>query len=154
MREKRHPYEDILSVPRPTTHVRPPMSRQDRAAQFAPFAALTGHDAAIRETARTTQARRQLSEDEKLILDRKQQFLLEQVHQHPQVTVTYFQPDTRKAGERTKCLPDMCGPWTLSDGCSAPWRAETFLWTTSWIWKAPCFLNWNCKKHHRRFRRW
>ena len=98
MREKRHPYEDILSVSRPTTHVRPPMSRQDRAAQFAPFAALTGHDAAIRETARTTQARRQLSEDEKLILDRKQQFLLEQVHQHPQVTVTYFQPDTRKAG--------------------------------------------------------
>lgn len=98
MREKKHPYEDILSVPRPTTHVRPPMPRQDRAAQFAPFAALTGHDAAIRETARTTQARRQLSEDEKLILDRKQQFLLEQVHQHPQVTVTYFQPDTRKAG--------------------------------------------------------
>lgn len=98
MREKRHPYEDILSVPRPTAHVRPLMPRQDRAAQFAPFAALTGHDAAIRETARTTQARRQLSEDEKLILDRKQQFLLEQVHQHPQVTVTYFQPDTRKAG--------------------------------------------------------
>lgn len=98
MREKRHPYEDILCVPRPTTHVRPPMPRQDRAAQFAPFAALTGHDAAIRETARTTQARRQLSEDEKLILDRKQQFLLEQVHQHPQVTVTYFQPDARKAG--------------------------------------------------------
>ena len=56
MREKQHPYEDILCVPRPTTHVRPPMSRQDRAAQFAPFAALTGHDAAIRETARTTQA--------------------------------------------------------------------------------------------------
>ncbi len=98
MREKKHPYEDILSVPRPITHVRPPMSRQDRAAQFAPFAALTGHDSAIRETARTTQARCQLSEDEKLILDRKQQFLLEQVHQHPQVTVTYFQPDTRKAG--------------------------------------------------------
>lgn len=98
MREKKHPYEDILCVPRPTTHVRPPMPRQDRAAQFAPFAALTGHDAAIRETARTTQARRQLSEDEKLILDRKQQFLLEQVHQHPQVTVTYFQPDARKAG--------------------------------------------------------
>lgn len=98
MREKRHPYEDILSVPRPTTHVRPPMSRQDRAAQFAPFAALTGHDAAIQETARTTQARRQLTEDEKIRLDRKQQFLLEQVHRHPQVTVTYFQPDTRKAG--------------------------------------------------------
>lgn len=98
MREKKYPYEDILSVPRPTTHVRPPMPRQDRAAQFAPFAALTGHDAAIRETARTTQARRQLSEDEKLILDRKQQFLLEQVHRHPQVTVTYFQPDARKAG--------------------------------------------------------
>lgn len=98
MRETRHPYEDILCVPRPTTHVRPPMPRQDRAAQFAPFAALTGHDAAIRETARTTQARRQLTEDEKIRLDRKQQFLLEQVHRHPQVTITYFQPDTRKAG--------------------------------------------------------
>ena len=73
MRETRHPYEDIL-------------------------AALTGHDAAIRETARTTQVRRQLSEDEKLLLDRKQQVLLEQVHQYPQVTVTYFQPDARKAG--------------------------------------------------------
>ena len=98
MRETRHPYEDILSVPRPATHVRPPMPRQDRAAQFAPFAALTGHDAAIRETARTTQVRRQLSEDEKLLLDRKQQVLLEQAHQYPQVTVTYFQPDARKAG--------------------------------------------------------
>ena len=98
MREKRHPYEDILCVPRPTTHVRPPMPRQDRAVQFAPFAALTGHDAAIRETARITQARRQLTEDEKIRLDRKQQCLLEQVHQHPQVTVTYFQPDARKAG--------------------------------------------------------
>lgn len=98
MREKRHPYEDILCVPRPTTHVRPPMPRQDRAVQFAPFAALTGHDAAIRETARITQARRQLTEDEKIRLDRKQQCLLEQVHQYPQVTVTYFQPDTRKAG--------------------------------------------------------
>lgn len=98
MRDTKFPYDDILCVPRPTTHVRPPMSRQDRAAQFAPFAALTGHDAAIRETARTTQARRQLSEDEKLLLDRKQQFLLEQVCQHPQVTVTYFQPDARKDG--------------------------------------------------------
>lgn len=98
MSSNRHPYEDILNLPRPTAHVRPSMSRQDRAAQFAPFAALTGHDAAIRETARTTQTRRQLSEDEKAILDRKQQVLLEQVRQHPQVTVTYFQPDARKTG--------------------------------------------------------
>lgn len=93
-----HPYEDILHVPRPQRHCRPPMSRPDRAAQFAPFAALNGHHAAIRETARITQARRQLSEDENIILDRKQRFLLEQVHQHPQVTVTYFQSDPQKAG--------------------------------------------------------
>lgn len=98
MSPNRHPYEDILHLPRPTVHVRPPMSRQDRSAQFAPFAALTGHSAAIRETARTTQPRRQLSEDEKTLLDRKQQLLLEQVHRYPPVTVTYFQPDGQKSG--------------------------------------------------------
>lgn len=93
-----HPYADILSVPRPTTYARPPMSRQDRAAQFAPFAALTGHEAAIGETARVTQPRRHLSEDQREQLDRKQMLLQAHAEEHPSVTVLYFQADEKKAG--------------------------------------------------------
>lgn len=98
MRPEPHPYEDILHLPRPTRYARPPMSRQDRAAQFAPFAALTGHEAAIGETARVTQQRRYLTEDEKEQLDRKQQLLLSHIEEHPPVTVRYFQADQQKEG--------------------------------------------------------
>ena len=98
MCEKKHPYADLLDVPRPTQHIRPPMPRQDRAAQFAPFAALTGHNAAIRETARVTQSQIQLTEDEKERLDYKQQLLQAHLAQHPAVTVTYFLPDGKKDG--------------------------------------------------------
>lgn len=98
MKPEPHPYADILSMPRPTTYARPPMSRQDRAAQFAPFAALTGHEAAIGETARVTQPRRYLTDDEKEQLDRKQQLLQARADENPPVTVCYFQADPRKAG--------------------------------------------------------
>lgn len=93
-----HPYEDILSAPRPKTYARPPMPQQDRAAQFAPFAALTGHQAAIGETARVTQPRRHLSEDQQEQLDRKQQLLQARAGDHPPVTVLYFQADEKKSG--------------------------------------------------------
>ena len=98
MKSELHPYRDILHMPRPTQYARPPMSRQDRAAQFAPFAALTGHDAAIGETARITQQRRQLTEDVREQLDRKQQILQNHAWDHPPVTVRYFQADSKKAG--------------------------------------------------------
>jgi predicted nucleotidyltransferase len=70
----------------------------DRAAQFSPFAALTGHDAAIRETARWTDRKIELDEDEKLVLNEKLRVLIEQIDQHPEVRVTYFQPDEKKDG--------------------------------------------------------
>lgn len=98
MKPEPHPYEDILHVPRPTSYVRPPMSRQDRAAQFAPFAALTGHEAAIGETARVTQQRKYLTEDKREQLDRKQQILQRHAGEHPPITVCYFQADTKKSG--------------------------------------------------------
>ena len=70
----------------------------DRAAQFSPFAALTGYDDAIHETARLTNDKVDLSEEEKETLDRKQQILLERLGEHPALTVTYFIPDAKKSG--------------------------------------------------------
>ena len=74
------------------------MSMEKRAAQFSPFAAMVGHDAAILETARLTKDKPELSEDEKAVIDGKLQLLQEHIRQQPEVTVTYFQPDKKKSG--------------------------------------------------------
>lgn len=74
------------------------MTRINRAAQFSPFAALNGYEAAVEETARITDAKIELTEDSRAELDRKQQRLLALIDQHPTVTVTYFLPDPRKNG--------------------------------------------------------
>jgi len=94
----KNPYEDILHLPRPVSSTRPRMSLADRAAQFSPFAALTGHGAAIRETARLTGRRRELSEDAEADLGDKLTMLAEIVSDHPVVSVTYFQADEKKDG--------------------------------------------------------
>ena len=70
----------------------------DRAAQFSPFAALTGYDAAIKETGRLTDEKVNLSEEEKEALDRKQQILMEWLGDHPALTITFFVPDEKKSG--------------------------------------------------------
>lgn len=93
-----HKYDDILNLPHHVSATRPRMSMMDRAAQFSPFAALTGYDAAIQETGRLTDRRIELSEDSRAALDRKQQLLLDRIADHPQVSVTYFVPDERKSG--------------------------------------------------------
>lgn len=92
------PYDDIIDLPHPTSQKHPRMPASDRAAQFSPFAALTGHEAAIRETARLTDRRVELDEDEKAALDRKLRLLTDHLAEHPQVCITYFQADQRKAG--------------------------------------------------------
>ncbi|MCD7755784.1 MAG: YolD-like family protein [Firmicutes bacterium] len=91
-------YDDILHLPHHVSKTRPQMSMRDRAAQFSPFAALTGFDAAIDETARLTDDPIALEEEAMAALDRKQQYLLDKIHEQPEVTVTYFVPDARKAG--------------------------------------------------------
>lgn len=91
-------YDDIIDLPHhvSTTHHR--MSMLERAAQFQPFRALTGYEDAVRETARLTDDRVELTEDEKVILDGKLQRLADNLANHPLVTVVYFQPDKKKAG--------------------------------------------------------
>ena len=91
-------YAHILHLPHHVSEHRPHMSMYQRAAQFAPFAALTGHGAAISESARLTDSRMELSESEQNTLDRKLAMLLEHLHEHPSVCITYFVPDSRKAG--------------------------------------------------------
>ena len=94
------PYDDMLNLPHPTSRRHPRMSCSDRAAQFAPFAALSGHGAAIAETARLTERRIELDEDVKAALDLKQQMLMDRIDEHPDVAVTWFQPDGKKDGGR------------------------------------------------------
>ena len=97
-KEEYHRYDDIISLPHPVSRTHPQMSLWDREAQFAPFAALTGHGAAIRETARLTEDFAQPDGDSRESLDGKLSVLLEHLGEGPQVTVTFFQPDERKAG--------------------------------------------------------
>lgn len=93
-----HRYDDILHLQNPTSPKHPRMPLLDRAAQFSPFAALTGHEAAIRETARLTDRKIELDESEKAVLDAKLQIIEEQIKTQPVITVTYFVPDEKKEG--------------------------------------------------------
>lgn len=91
-------YSDIIDLPHHVSTKRPRMSMQDRAAQFSPFAALTGYDAAVKEAARLTDSRTELSDDELSILNIKFQILLEHLREKPNVSFTYFKPDAKKSG--------------------------------------------------------
>lgn len=91
-------YDDIIYLPHYQSPTRAHMPLSDRAAQFAPFAALTGHGAAIRETARLTESRIELTESEKAELDLRLQLLADHLSDRSEITLTYFQPDTRKDG--------------------------------------------------------
>lgn len=97
-RNDRHRYDDILDLPHPISKTHPQMPVADRAAQFAPFAALTGHGEAVRETARPTEKRIELDEDSKAVLDAKLQSIRKQLESEPIVTITYFVPDKKKQG--------------------------------------------------------
>ena len=93
-----HRYDDVIYRQHPTSKKHPRMSRMNRAAQFAPFAALTGYEESIVETARLTDRRIELSEYEIEELNAKLNFIREHIKERPEVTITYFQPDERKKG--------------------------------------------------------
>lgn len=91
-------YDDIINLPHHVSIKHPRMSNLNRAAQFAPFAALSGHDAAVKETARLTDERLELDEYMKDILSNKLQLIADQLTEQPDVVITYFQPDQKKDG--------------------------------------------------------
>lgn len=91
-------YADIINLPHPESRKHKRMSMHDRAAQFSPFAALTGHDDAIKETARLTDSFVDLDETMKAGLDEKLALILERMNEKPQVLITYFVQDEKKAG--------------------------------------------------------
>lgn len=93
-----HAYDDIINLPNPTSRNHPRMSLYDRAAQFSPFAALTGHDAAIKETARLTDKKQELSEDTIARLNERLNLIAENIGVEQIVAITYFVPDEKKSG--------------------------------------------------------
>ena len=95
-------YEDILELPHHISRKHPQMSLSDRAAQFSPFAALTGHSDAIKEAARLTETEILLNEDVEEELDKKFQILREKVNEKPEIMILYFLDDDRKAGGKYK----------------------------------------------------
>lgn len=92
------PYNDMITLPHHTSQKYPRMSMLDRAAQFSPFAALTGYEDAIEETGRLTDCQVELGEHDTAVLDRKYRQLSEMVSSQPNITITFFVPDERKAG--------------------------------------------------------
>lgn len=100
-------YDDIIHLPHPTSERHPRMSRQDRAAQFSPFAALTGLGAALQESARLTEKRMIPDEYEQAELDKKLQYLRENLAETPRAAITHFVPDDRKEG----------GSYRRTEGC-------------------------------------
>lgn len=91
-------YDDLLHLPHHVSKTHKPMSMEDRAAQFSPFAALTGYGAAVSEAGRLTDNAVELDENELAVLDRQLRALAQRVGQRPRVRITYFRPDSRKSG--------------------------------------------------------
>lgn len=91
-------YDDIINIPRWNPKSHPRMSEDDRAAQFAPFAALTGYDAMVNETARSTDVRSDLDEEQMLALNEVLSLIAERIGEHPKISVTWFRKDARKQG--------------------------------------------------------
>lgn len=91
-------YDDIIHLPHHVSETRSRMSLHDRAAQFMPFAALTGYDAAILETARLTENRVELAEDRQATLNARLALVQEHLKEEPEIAIVYFVPDARKEG--------------------------------------------------------
>lgn len=125
----KHPYDDIIDLPHHVSKSHPQMSMYNRAAQFAPFAALTGHNAAITEAARLTEAEQELSESDAEVLNRKLAFILQHIKDYILVEIVYFEPDGKKDGGsyRTKAgfikeSDPLAGTLEMDDGSLIPIR--------------------------------
>ena len=120
-------YNTIMNLQHHVSKTRPQMPMSDRAAQFAPFAALTGYDSAIKETGRLTDEKIELDEESLTALDMKYQLLIDAFDDAPEVTITYFRPDERKTGGKyitatgaVKKVDDFERLITMQDGTKIP----------------------------------
>lgn len=127
---KKFNYDDIINHPVPTSERHPRMPRIDRAAQFAPFSALSGYEDAIAETARLTQRERSCDEQRSEILDRWQRILVAISDIKPKINLTYFIPDKTKRGGRyltrdaiLEGFDEYRGILLLNDGAEVPLTA-------------------------------
>ena len=91
-------YDDIINLPHHISPTRKRMSMHDRAAQFAPFAALVGYDDAVAETARLTESRPELDEQEQRAINERLAYIPAHIHDQPEVRIKYFVPDEHKSG--------------------------------------------------------
>lgn len=122
-------YDDIIDLPHHVSPRHPPMSLIDRGAQFSPFAALTGYDAVIRETARQTEQPVELDESSRAVINEQLRQLADHVKELPPVTLTYFQPDERKNGGayvtisgRVKKIDEYAAAVVFTDGVVIEFR--------------------------------
>jgi hypothetical protein len=120
-------YSDMINLPHHVSDKHPHMSLYDRAAQFAPFAALVGYEDAVEETERLTDSRREMEEDEIAELNRRLQELTECLNDRPKIRVTYFIRDKKKDGGRyasiignARVIDQLSNSIVFTDGCSVP----------------------------------
>ena len=120
-------YDDIINLPHRVSKMRQPMSMLERAAQFSPFQALTGYGAAIKETARMTDEKAELGEDDLSALNVKLRILMDHLEESPEVSFVCFRPDERKAGgsyvsvtERVRRIDEIAGQIILVGGEKIP----------------------------------
>ena len=117
-------YDDIINLPHHVSPTRQRMSMHDRAAQFAPFAALVGYDDAVAETARLTEARPELDEQEQRAIDECLANIAVHIHEQPEVRIKYFVPDEHKSGGaiveasgKVKKISATDGTIVMADSC-------------------------------------
>ena len=117
-------YDDIINLPHHVSPTRQRMSMHDRAAQFAPFAALVGYDDAVTETARLTEARPELDEQEQRAINERLAHIADHIHEQPEVRIKYFVPDEHKSGGAivevsgiVKKISATDGTIVMADGC-------------------------------------
>ena len=117
-------YDDIINLPHHVSPTRKRMSMHDRAAQFAPFAALVGYDDAVAETARLTEARPELDAQEQWAINDRLAYIADHIHEQPEVRIKYFVPDEHKSGGavveasgKVKKISATDATIVLTDGC-------------------------------------
>ena len=120
-------YDDIINLPHHVSPTRQRMSMHDRAAQFAPFAALVGYDDAVAETARLTETRPELDEQEQRAINERLAYIVNHIHEQPNVHIKYFVPDEHKSGGaiievsgKVKKISSIDGTLFMTDGCVIP----------------------------------